>query len=57
MWLTVNKLSLNVQKTKAMVFHTPQKKVCKQKVYIDEHLIEYVDEFNYLGIFLDKRLT
>ena len=29
MWLKVSKLSLNVQKTKAMVFHTPQKKVCK----------------------------
>ena len=40
-----------------MVFHTPQKKVCKPKIYIDEHLIEYVDEFNYLGIFLDKHLT
>ena len=25
-WLKINKLSLNVKKTKAMVFHTPQKK-------------------------------
>ena len=26
-WLKINKLSLNVKKTKAMVFHMPQKKV------------------------------
>ena len=57
MWLKVNKLSLDVQNTKAMVFHTSQKKVCKPKIYIDEYLIEYADEFNYLGIFLDKHLT
>ena len=26
-WLAANKLSLNVKKTKYMVFHTPQRKV------------------------------
>ena len=25
-WLTVNKLSLNTQKTRFMIFHTPKKK-------------------------------
>ncbi len=25
-WLNLNKLSLNIQKTKYMIFHTPQKK-------------------------------
>ena len=30
-WLRMNKLSLNVKKTKAMLFHMPQKKIIDQK--------------------------
>lgn len=56
-WLKVNKLSLNLQKTKAMIFHTPQRKVIKPNLVIDSHNIMFVDEFNYLGIYFDKHLT
>ena len=38
-WLKVNKLSLNLAKTKAMMFHTPQRKVNKLKLIIDNHEI------------------
>ena len=56
-WLKANKLSLNKQKTKAMIFHTPQRKVVKPNLIIDNHSIMYVDDFNYLGIHFDKHLT
>jgi hypothetical protein len=57
MWLKLNKLSLNVAKTKAMAFHTPQRTCILPKLSIDNHEIEYVHEFNYLGIYLDKHLS
>ena len=53
-WLKVNKLSLNTKKTKAMIFHMPQKQVTTPTVKIDETSIEFV---NYLGITIDKHLS
>ena len=52
-WMRVNKLSLNLQKTKAMLFHTPQRIVNFPCLFIDDHEIEYVQNFNFLGIHLD----
>jgi hypothetical protein len=57
LWLKLNKLTLNIQKTKAMAFHTPQRKINVPKIQIDNHVIEYVAEFNYLGIYLDRHLN
>ena len=56
-WLKVNKLSLNISKTKAMVFHPPQKRVTFPNLNIDGNRIEFVDYFNYLGIIFDKHMT
>ena len=56
-WLKLNKLSLNVQKTKYMTFHKSQKNVTPLNLSIDDIPIDSVDEFNYLGIILHKRLT
>ena len=55
-WLCANKLSLNCKKSKAMIFHFPQKHISYPNIYIDNTLIEYVDTFNFLGIFIDKNL-
>jgi hypothetical protein len=55
-WLKVNKLSLNVKKTKCQIFHAPQKKVNYPKLKIGEVDIEYVDDFNFLGIIINKHL-
>ena len=58
LWLKLNRLSLNVNKTKAMIFHTAQRKIdFTPNILIDGNKIEYVDYFNYLGIHLDKHLT
>jgi hypothetical protein len=55
-WLKLNKLSLNLQKTKAMLFHTPQRKVNSPEIQIDDYKVMYVDHFNYLGIHFDSHL-
>ena len=56
-WLKMNKLSLNVKKTKAMLFHMPQKKIIVPTIKINGTLIEFVDNFNCLGIHLNKDLN
>ena len=56
-WLKMNKLSLNVKKTKAMLFHMPQKKIIVPKIKINGTIIEFVDNFNFLGINLNKHLN
>ena len=56
-WLKTNKLSLNVAKTKCMVFHTPQRNVTLPDLYIHGKKLEFVQEFTFLGIILDKHLS
>ena len=57
LWLKLNKLSLNCNKTKAMIFHTKQRKVEIPKIFINGHRIEFVEYFNFLGIIIDQNLT
>ena len=47
-WLAANKLSLNVGKTKLMVFHSDKKKVIYPKLLIKNIEIEQVDYFNFV---------
>ena len=57
-WFKLNKLSLNPNKTKAMLFHSPTKTISTPlNLKIDDVDIEFVSEFNYLGIVIDKHLT
>jgi len=56
-WLKVNKLSLNVNKTKFMIFHTPQKRVPTLLLKIEGVVIEQVKEFNFLGLILNENLN
>jgi hypothetical protein len=56
-WLKLNKLSLNCNKTKAMIFHMPQKTVYYPSLFLENVNIEFVNEFNFLGILFDKHLT
>ena len=55
-WLRLNKLSLNCAKTKAMIFHTPQRRVYYPEIKINGHDIEFVKKFNFLGIILHENL-
>lgn len=57
-WLKVNKLFLNVNKTKAMLFHTSQRrKVQLPNIKIADQNIQIVDEFSFLGVTVDKNLN
>lgn len=56
-WLKVNKLSLNVKKSKYMIFHKPQKKVEPLILIMDNTTIERVYEFDFLGLSLNENLT
>ena len=55
-WLSANKLSLNVNKTKCMIFHSDKKTVLYPKLFIDNIEIERVDYFNVLGLQLHHTL-
>lgn len=55
-WLKLNKLSLNIAKTKAMIFHTPQRHVDNPELFMDDIKIEFVKQFNFLGILINNNL-
>ena len=54
-WLKINKLSLNVKQTKAMVFH--MKKVILPILRINGTIVEFVDNFVFLGIQINNHLN
>ena len=56
-WLDVNKLCLNVSKSKFMLFQMPQKRVPHLLFSIDRMHIEHVTEFNFLGLIIDSNLN
>jgi hypothetical protein len=56
-WLSCNKLSLNVGKTKSMVFHSKGRQRTHPQLAINGCDIEYVSKFNFLGLMLNTRLS
>ncbi len=56
-WLKLNKLSINVSKSKCMFFHTTRRKSPEIELMLDNSVIERVNEFNFLGIVIDSNLT
>ena len=55
-WLMLNKLTLNVDKSKCMIFHK-RRKVNSIKLTINNQSIETVPQFSFLGILLDENLS
>ena len=51
-WLCYNRLSLNINKTKYMIFHTRGKNISLGhfRLKVDKSFIEYVHNFNLLGV-------
>ena len=56
-WLTANKLSLNVHKSKYMIYSKSKKLNSYPKLKIDDSIIQQVHEFNFLGITFDDHLN
>ena len=55
-WLNLNKLTLNVEKTKCMLFHK-RRKVIPLQLKIHNEFIDIVTQFCFLGIMLDDTLS
>ena len=56
-WLKINKLSLNINKTKFMIFHMPNKQFNIPRLLIDGTEIEMVNDFNLVGIYVNVNLN
>ena len=56
-WLKLNRLTLNVQKTKCMLFKTSKKKVQTLLLQMDNKIIDKVLDFNCLGIHFNEQLN
>ena len=58
-WLEINKLSLNIGKTKYMIFHPHQKDIIDltPRLIMNGIEIERVETFDFLGVTLDENLT
>ena len=56
-WLKCNKLSLNVTKTKYMIFHEPQKKIPKLKLIKNDTIIEQVSNFDLFRLTINEHLN
>ena len=54
-WVDINKLKINVSKTKIMTFTC--KKNIQVKIKINNTSIDEVSEYKYLGLLIDKELT
>ena len=55
-WLKVNRLPLNLQKTKLMIFHRKRKHIKNINIVVNGMHIERVESFNFLGITLTETL-
>ena len=55
-WLCSNRLSLNVEKTKYVSFHTAQKTLIYQNLKINNIIIDRVAQFNVLGLIISSDL-
>ena len=58
-WLCTNRLSLNIKKTKFMIFHNKNKKIIHlvPNITINNIMIERVEDFNFLGITINEMLN
>ena len=55
-WLKLNKLTMNAEKSKSMLFHK-RRKANPINIKIDHRTIERVSQFSFLGIMIDENLT
>ena len=56
-WLGANKLSLNNEKTKYMLYHSINKRVIYPTLKITNNNIDRITQFNFLGVILHERMS
>ena len=55
-WYKINKLSLNISKSKLIVFRSARKQTPIPLIQIDNNVIECVENFNFLGLIINTQL-
>ena len=55
-WLKLNKLAINVDKTKCMFFHK-RRSITSLQFSLNNRAIDVVENLNYLGIILDANMS
>ena len=53
----INNLSLNIKKTKYMLFTLRKKPRSREDIFIDHEPIEKVEHFKFLGVIIDSKLS
>ena len=56
-WMHVNELSLNIKKTKYMLFTLRKKPRTSDDIFIDHEPIEKVEHFKFLCVIIDSKLS
>ena len=57
-WLYANKLSLNIEKTSFVVFHSPQRRIAhKLNLSISNKSVKSDNQVKYLGVIFDSNLN
>ena len=58
-WFRANRLSLNVSKSKSLIFHSKQKKIDYSKIYIKLNGSKLIPSsvVTYLGLYIDNNLS
>ena len=56
-WLCINHLSLNISKTKFVIFHAPNKSRYPITILINNKAIDEIKHIKYLGVTLDAQLS
>ena len=59
LWCIENKLTISIEKTNFVLFHTPNKPLVKnlREIEIEAMNIKRVDVVTYLGVTIDEKLT
>ena len=57
MWFQLNKLSLNITKSKFMVFKATHKKIKIPVIKINQNELDHVETVNFLGVNLDTNIS
>ena len=56
-WLKANKLSINVKKTKLVIFRPRQKPVpIARQIILENNVLEQVDNTKFLRVYIDQHL-
>ena len=55
-WMAINKLSLNVKKTRCMIFSIRKEPISPKCVTLNGEIVDKVRTFKFVGVIIDDKL-